>query len=196
MRRFRQDDAGATVIEYSLAVALVLVVSLGGIEALNDRGSDRLAASGDRAGQALDGAYYPGVVTTTTAAGATTTTVASTPGAQPSAVTASPAASNSGSKWIANATIKVTTTASPFGPVAGMVVSGVWSFPTGPTDSASCTTTAAGTCTVQETDIQDNRETATFTITSITGPNFTWTPGAGDVVSVAVACPGSPTTCD
>ena len=198
-RRLRaRGDRAATLVEYALIVALVVVVSLGAITRLQTSGRNELTASGTRAGSSPDGAYYPGGSTSTTSPSGTTTTTTGSVAVQPSSLTASPPATNDGNKWIANATVTVTTTSSPFTGVAGAIVAGEWTLPDGgSTFTTSCTTTApAGTCSVQRTDIGDNKVTAVFTITSITSPTFTWTPGPGDATTVTVACPGSPATCD
>jgi hypothetical protein len=191
-----RGDVGATVTEYALIVSFIVISSMGAIQVIEDGGEQRLEASDGRI-SAVDDAYYAGVATTTTAGSGTTTTTAPPDGVQPSSLTAAPAATNDGNKWIANATVTVTRTASPFSGVSGMVVTGDWTLPGGGSaDTATCTTTSAGTCTVQRTDIQDSKDTAVFTITSITGPTYTWTPGAGDVTTVTVGCPGGAATCD
>lgn len=198
MRRRSPADRGATLVEYAMLVALVVVVSLGAITSLQTSGRGELTAGGSRVGSAPDGAYYPGGSTSTTTPSGTTSTTAAPVSVQPSSLTATPASTDDGSKWIANATVTITATSSPFGGVAGVIVTGTWTLPGGGSSSTtSCTTTApAGTCAVQRTDINDNRPTAVFTITSVTSPTATWTPGAGDATTVTVDCPGSAATCD
>ena len=117
---------------------------------------------------------------------------------QPSSLTATPAPSNDGAKWIANATVTITGTTYPFSPIAGLIVTGEWTLPGGgATAVASCTTTASGTCVVQRTDILDSRDVAIFTITSVSGPGFYWTPGPGDVTTLVVPCsPPLSSSCD
>ncbi|MGQ0830346.1 MAG: Flp family type IVb pilin [Microthrixaceae bacterium] len=189
----RDAERGATVVEYAMAVALVLVVSIGAISRLQTSSKSELASDGTRVGSAGDNAYYPGASTTSTTTATTTTTTTPSVAVHPSSLTATPAASNNGSKWIANATVTVVNSAGV--PVPGALVQGTWSSPT-PSVTSSCTTTASGTCTLQRTDINDSKPTAQFDITAITGTGLSWTPSGGDATTVTVSCPGSPATCD
>lgn len=200
MHKATRDDRGATMVEYALAVALVVVGTIGGISKIVDSGDDVLGSSGNRVGSADDTSYYAGATTTSSTTPSSTTSTTALPGTavQPSSITATPPPSNAGNKWIANATVAVTMSSSPFSGVAGLLVEGEWTLVGGGSvDAASCTTTASGTCTVQRTDIVDAKPVAVFTITAISGPGFYWTPGPGDATTLAVGCsPPLDISCD
>jgi Flp pilus assembly pilin Flp len=58
--REEELERGATLVEYALIVALVVVASLGAIEVLSDRTGDEVESRGDRIGQpALEGSELP-----------------------------------------------------------------------------------------------------------------------------------------
>ena len=193
MRRWTRHDRGVTTVEYALGVALIIVVSIGAISSIEDSGSDRLEQSGDRF-EVADGAYYPGAPTTTTTPSGSTTSVVPL-SVNPSSVTAAPPASDSGNKWIANASVVVSDSSG--NPVSGAALSGTWVLnPGGPTETANCTTDNSGTCILQRTDINDSKSSAVVTITGITGPGLIWTPDVTDATTVTVNCPGTPSTCD
>ena len=202
MRYPHANERGATLVEYALVVALVVVVLIGAITRISDSGDEKLEASGDRIGTPADNSYYAGTSSTASTTPASSTTTTSLPGQQvhPSSIAATPApTSSSNSKWVANATVKVTLTSSPFTGIAGLLVTGEWTTEGGgPKEVQTCTTTASGTCTVQFTDINDSKPGATYTITSITGPGFFWTAGGpGDVTSGTVGCsPPLNSSCD
>jgi Flp pilus assembly pilin Flp len=201
MRQPRHQDRGATLVEYAMVVSLVVVVLIGGITKITDSGDEKLEASGERVGTSEDNSYYAGTSSTSSTTPASSTTTTSLPGQQiqPSNITATPPpSSSSGNRWVANATVTVTLTTSPFTGIAGLVVTGRWTDGSGPDEEQTCTTSASGTCIVQFTDIQDIRPSATFTIDSISGPGFFWTAGgAGDVTSLVVGCsPPLDASCD
>lgn len=195
-RRLRRlaADRGATAVEYGLIVGLIIVASLGAISSVQSGSEDHLTADAGRIGSQTDDAYYAGTSSTASTAATTTSTTAATVAVRPSSLVASPAATNDGNKWIANATVTVVDSGGT--PRAGVLVQGSWTDPS-PTTAASCTTTApSGTCQLQRTDVQDSKSTATFVISSVTGTGVTWTPSGGDATTVVVNCPGSPSTCD
>jgi hypothetical protein len=57
---------------------------------------------------------------------------------------------------------------------AGAVVTGTWS--NGASGTSSCTTSNAGTCSVQVTKLAKTVASATFTVTGVTLANSTYTP--------------------
>ena len=84
-------------------------------------------------------------------------------------------ASSTGKTWTAHVTIRVHTAAETA--VAGAVVSGTWS--NGASGTATCTTTAAGTCSVQKTKLTKTTvPSATFTVTGVTLAGATYTPAS------------------
>lgn len=193
LRRARADH-GATMVEYALILALVVVVSLGAISRTQTRSSSELSSGAGRVGSSADNSYYAGVVTTTTSPSGTTTTTAAPTAVHPASLTATPASTNDGNKWIGKATVTVRDSSNQ--PVAGVLVQGDWTDPN-PSVPGECTTTAPnGTCQLQRTDINDSKATTTFTIFAVSGTGVLWTPGAGDATSVTVSCPGSAATCD
>lgn len=84
-------------------------------------------------------------------------------------------ASSTGKTWTAHVTIRVHTAAETA--VAGAVVSGTWS--NGASGTATCTTTASGTCSVQHTKLTKTTvPSATFTVTGVTLAGATYTPAS------------------
>ena len=83
--------------------------------------------------------------------------------------------SSSGKTWTARVTIRVETAA--HGPVSGTIVSGTWSA--GATGSASCMTTASGTCSVQVTKLaKATVPSVVFTVTGAVKAGSTYIPAA------------------
>ena len=81
----------------------------------------------------------------------------------------------SGKNWTARVTIRVDTASEAA--VAGAVVSGSWS--NGASGTASCTTTSAGTCTVQKTKLaRASIAQVTFTVTGVTKSGSSYSPAA------------------
>ncbi len=161
MRRIR-NSRGATVVEYALGVALILVVCLVGIRAAERSSGSKLSSAGAIGGnpdaaQGLGGAPS---TTATTSPGSTTTTVPGTKtvhlsGAVPGTTVTHP-------KW--NATITFTVLDSNGQPVAGVVIAGSWSQ--GGQDPG-CTTNSSGQCFVDDTGLQQSRTTDVFTISGM-----------------------------
>jgi subtilisin family serine protease len=80
-----------------------------------------------------------------------------------------------GKNWTARVTIGIHDGA--HAAVAGAVVSGTWSA--GATGTSSCTTTTAGTCTVQKNKLARSSVTSvTFTVTSVTAAGRTYAAGS------------------
>jgi subtilisin len=81
----------------------------------------------------------------------------------------------SGKNWTARVTIRVDDASEAA--VAGAVVSGSWND--GASGTASCTTTSAGTCTVQKTKLaRASIAQVTFTVTGVTKSGSTYSPAA------------------
>jgi Flp pilus assembly pilin Flp len=187
---------GATLIEYALGVAFVCIVCLGAIGALEDNSGGRL----DERGDAIGGDSEPiGVIPTGSGGsgsggggggGGPTTYDADVTGM-------TGVASNSTSKWIAQVTITVVDTTPTPTPVQGITVSGEWTINGNPPGTTtSCVTSAAGTCVVQRTNINDNDHIVTFTIFTLTSTDsaitVNYTPGPD---AHTVDCLTFPGTC-
>lgn len=96
-RRWRCAERGATATEYALVVALLLVVSLGAIKALDRSSRNYYSTTSSRIGAlpTIDGAgltatSIPGASSTTTIATTTTTVPPTTTTAAPTTTTAAP----------------------------------------------------------------------------------------------------------
>jgi subtilisin family serine protease len=83
-------------------------------------------------------------------------------------------ASKTGKTWTARVTIRIDNAS--HSPLSGVVVTGSWS--NGATGTISCTTTTAGTCTVQKTKLSGAVASVTFTVTGATRSGYTYTPAA------------------
>jgi subtilisin family serine protease len=82
--------------------------------------------------------------------------------------------SKTGKTWTAKVTIRVEDAS--HAPLSGVVVTGGWS--NGASGSVSCTTTTAGTCSVQKTKLAGTVSSVTFTVTGATRSGYTYTPAA------------------
>ncbi len=72
------------------------------------------------------------------------------------------------------------------GPVAGVVVTGAWSAGSG---ALTCTTDAAGTCTVKSSGLNKKTTSVRFTVNGLTRSGWTYTPTANVATSINVAKP-------
>jgi subtilisin family serine protease len=83
--------------------------------------------------------------------------------------------SSSGKTWTARVTIRIEDAA--HAPLSGVVVTGSWS--NGASGTVSCTTTSAGTCTVQKTKLSRAAVgSVTYTVTGATRSGLTYVPGS------------------
>lgn len=185
--RPRREDCGAVLPEYALIIALVVVGSLGAIQAAQDGGTDRLEASDARISP-NDGAYYAGGVSTTLPPPATTSTTAGPVGVHVAAGPVITVTNVSGNRW--QVTMTLTLLDSSNNGVIGATVDGTWTDGgTGSSPEGSCTTsTSAGQCTLQFTKIRDSVPTVTYTLSTITGGTFAWTPVAGGEGTIVISC--------
>ncbi|TLN00333.1 hypothetical protein FDZ74_16740, partial [bacterium] len=87
--------------------------------------------------------------------------------------------------WKASVTITVADASGA--PVSGAVVSGAWSG--GVSSSASCTTGAAGTCTVTTANMKTTKPSATFTVTNVTAGGYYYDAAANLETAVTVLKP-------
>ena len=185
--RTRREDRGAVLPEYALIIALVVVGSIGAIQAAQRGGTSRLAASPARI-SANDGAYYAGAVATTVPPPSTTSTTAAPIGVHLAANPTVTVADAGGNRW--QVTITLTLLDSSNNGVIGATVDGTWSDGGGGSSPVStCTTsTSAGQCTMQFTRIRDATPSVTYTLSTITGGSFSWTPVAGGEGTVVISC--------
>lgn len=156
-------DRGATVVEYSLVVALVLVFSMGALKSLQDQTGDEV---GERAAVIGD----PGniVPTTTTAPDSTTVPDGGEEEEDPVAATAAGSGAafkqvGSGNKWRAEVTFAVTDVEGE--PVSGVTIIGSWNPAPPGGDSLSTVecVVQAGSCKLYRWDLPNGAPTATFT---------------------------------
>lgn len=82
-------------------------------------------------------------------------------------------ASAGGNRW--NATVTITVHNASHAAVSGVTVSGSWS--NGATGSSSCTTNAAGQCSVTKTGNRNNTASVTFTVSNLTLSGATYNSG-------------------
>ena len=90
---------------------------------------------------------------------------------------------SSRSTWSATVTTAVT---SATGPVAGVVVSGTWSAGSGAT---TCTTSAAGTCSITSSSFNKKTSSVQFSVANLTRAGYTYTPASNTLSSIVVAKP-------
>lgn len=178
-------DRGATLVEYAMGIALVVVVSIAAISSVERRGEERLQTSDDRITPAVDGQYYSGGGATSSVPPSSST---STPavgvhlGPSPSIVV-----QNDGSKW--QATVTFTLLDDSGNGVIGARLDAEFSSGSGQPTAVTCTTsTSSGLCTVQFININDNKSPVTLTALSISGSGFTWTPQSESEGTLSIAC--------
>lgn len=174
------SDRGATVPEYALIVALVVVGLIAGLGFLQDRSTQKLGDEDARIGVIEDQAAYatpvgpggPPVTDPPPPAGSTL----SAP--QFSAPNASNAASN---KW--NAFITITVVDSLSQPVSGVVIGFRWT--SGGNPSGSCTTNGSGQCSLSQV-VNDNSPSVSIEIDEMTKEG--WIPPTLPVASGPIDC--------
>jgi hypothetical protein len=86
-------------------------------------------------------------------------------------------------KWTATVT---TTVVDALGaPVSGVVVSGAWS--NGITGTGTCTTSAAGTCSITSAGMKLTVPSVTFTVTNLAATGYTYDAAANLKTNIVVA---------
>jgi Flp pilus assembly pilin Flp len=193
-----QDERGATLVEYALLVALIVVVSIGLIQRIESDGGSKLAASDDRISAASDNAFYPGATGSTVPGSTTTTTSPTAVAVRIASAPTITVANDGGNRWQATITFRLLDSAG--NGVIGATLRGTWTDGGGGSNpQTTCnTSTTAGLCTIQFTDIKDNPSTSvTFTPLEITGGSFTWVPSApGEGTTVVNCSPPLTATCN
>src|SRR5207244_2135785 len=84
------------------------------------------------------------------------------------------ASNNLGKFW--SATVAITVHTAQHSLVAGALVTGSWSG--GASGSASCTTGAAGTCSVTSPSIRKNLQSVTWTVSGVSSGGLVYQPGS------------------
>lgn len=186
----RDPTAGATLVEYALAVGLVALAMVGGLNLLESASRGSLE---DRAARAGSPDLGPGVPVSSTTVPPTTGAPVD-PGTT-SLPTLSPTASlewtalKDGSDWVATVVVTVVDPATN-APVPRVNVVAEWSD--GYTASTSCITSDDGTCPLSSAEINRTGKSlvpaVTLTITAISGDGVTYTQPPPSVV---VPAPGT-----
>ena len=183
--RHQDADRGATGVEYALIAALVLVGSLGAINALErnadnyyDTTSSRIGSLPSTNGGAPTGTSLPGGSTTTTAAPTTTTTTApttTTTAAPRSSISATADSSDTTgfNSWRAAVTVTIRNTSTGAN-VANAGVTVAFTRTNGTSlGSATCTTGSNGQCLARLSGVADSIAPVVATVTSVSA-NPTW----------------------
>ena len=150
MRRTGTDrEQGATLVEYALGVALILLVCSIGISFAEGQGESKLSSRATGIGTPVENSAVRGGSGTGggSGGGSTDSSVTADVTAAPSLVGST---TKDGSTWYA--TIVITVTDSSGNAVAGSIVTGDWN-PDTASETASCTTSLSGTCTVTITNL-------------------------------------------
>jgi hypothetical protein len=174
-------------VEYALGAAVVVVLSLGAIDALGDRAGENIVAHGGSAGAPdLPDEGIPASTSSTAppTSAPPTTSPPATVAASTSVSSTSLGVSNGGNRWNPRVDIRVT---DPGGTVViGATVQVTWTLqPGGATQTQTCTTQSTGVCSFQLNDLENRSSRSGFvdavqvTVTSVTGTNpvLSYTPG-------------------
>lgn len=181
----RGTESGATLVEYALIIGLVVLVSIGAIESVVDRGEDRLDDRRNSAGAPdVDAAAFPPPSGSGGGdGGGDGSGDGGTTAVEPHVSLASSTQKQNppgGNKvWTATVTVLVSDP-SDNTPIGGVEVSGSFdpAVPAGKT--YRCTTDTAGQCQMTQAMERDNKEpdyvaSVTFTVTGASGPGITYT---------------------
>lgn len=181
-RETRHRRRGASLVEYALAIALVLVVSLSAIGAVEDSSADRLD---ERAGGVGD----PDGLLSATSSSSTSSSSSSSSSSIPTGATSTTlppsedmsladaigsSAQVDKNSWSATVTISVVDADGD--PVEGVLITASWAGGSG-NPSTSCTTGTNGQCFVTRTSISENQDTVTLTISQVERDGFAWNQG-------------------
>ena len=171
----RLSDRGATLVEYAMGIALVLVVSLVAINFAESASGDKLDAEAPDIGTPSEENYLPVGGSTTTPTTAPTSTLPP-PGpvtAHVGGLTASQA--RSGADWAV--TIEVVVVNAAGNPQRGVTCNGAFT-PTRGATTATDVSDGQGICTLTQGDMPRNGpgsvSEVTFTVTSLSGPDVTY----------------------
>lgn len=182
-------ERGATVVEYALAVAVVVVLCLGALQVLEDESEDRLSDRGDVAGAPLDESFR-GLGESAGSPGGGGGGGGGTPGPTGIRLGSLVGGFQQGfpdvAKW--DAVVTVTFTDNGGVPLAGVTVNGTWSPSGHGSGGLSCVTDAAGTCQLVRVAINDNRKTVTFSLGTVTNGTLTYVSQEADPSGATITC--------
>jgi hypothetical protein len=174
-------------VEYALGAALLVVVSLGAIDALQSKAQDEIESHGATAGAPdLPDAGIPATTSTTSVSPTVPPTTAppTSVAASTTITSSSVGLSNGNNRWNPRVDVRVTDPSSTV--LVGATVQVTWTLqPGGQTQTQTCTTQSTGTCSFQLNDLENRASRPNFvdsvsvTVTSVTGtnPTLTYTPG-------------------
>ena len=193
----RGAERGVGVVEYALAITLVVVASLGAIQSLEDDAGEHLR---DR-GEVLGAPDLPdsGISTSTTSTSTTSTTVQSPTDAAASIVSQDAGGTADGKSWSPTVTVQVTNS-STSAPLANATITVRWTkTPGGAVVDQTFVTGSNGRGTFQLTGLEgrssknDYVASVLFEVVSITGTNppITYTPGTPLTTTVSDPMPGN-----
>lgn len=180
-------ERGAALVEYALLMALLVVVSLGVIQNMEDDGGSKVASRSNSIGEPTESNDLPSGGTTLP-----TTPPPTTPPSGPitihvgelSGSTATPQAN-----W--TATVTITVRDADGDPVQGATVTGEWSVPGGGTTCSP--TDADGQCSITSVAMKrtgtGSVPSITFTIVSLAGTDMTYDPDSS-TLTVTINNPG------
>lgn len=185
----RRSERGASVVEYALGVAFIVIGSMGGLSVLQDKSEAHLRARASDAGAPADEAMR-GVVAgsgSSSADGTSGTPPSGTANVQITGMTGN-STNNAGEniKW--DAIVTVTIVDADGNPAAGVAIAGTWTNGRG-SGGESCVTDAGGLCTLVREAIRDNHETVSFSLVSIgDGVTIVYSPQPADPTGVTITC--------
>jgi Flp pilus assembly pilin Flp len=178
-RRLLRQDSGATLVEYALGIALIVVVMIAAIEFFTDESSAEFQDRTESMGSPDLEEGLPGGSTGGTTGGATTGGTSSGPTA-PTTLTANPptsSGSHANNSWDATVTLSMNGDGNL---VEGLQITGRWTIyvegVAQPQETAvSCTTGPNGECVFTRDDMEwrTNKPEVTKAVFTVTGYTYT-----------------------
>jgi hypothetical protein len=184
------EDRGATLVEYALGLALVVILCLGAIRTLETEGSAKVDdGAGDR-GQPSEQLFLPsasGVIVgggsgSSVGSGAATVEVFEVAGSS---------ANGSSSSWVATVAVKVKNATTPE-LWSGVTVTGTWHYLEGSTAkqaTGTCLTGSTGLCTISLSGLRKSGSNRTdvveFRTIKLSGTSITHQPPSPDPISTS-----------
>lgn len=190
-RHLLERERGATLVEYALLVALIVVVSLGAIQSLETKGKSKVDDGASDRGLPSEQLFLPspsgsiigGGSGSTVGSGAATVEVFDLVGSSADAGGTGPPT------WVASATVRVKNVATP-DLWNGVTVAGTWTYLEGSTPRTvvrSCVTANTGVCTITLTGLRKEggtrTDSATFGSITLSGTGIVHQPPSPDPIS-------------
>ena len=168
-----RSDRGATLTEYALMFALVVIVVLAGIDRLSDGARNELSSRGETAvatGEPVGDLSVGSPPTSVTTSTPPTTPAGDVVAANVEPIEVTATSAGTGNKWNMSVLITVvdTTTGEP---LEGAVITGSFEG-----DTRSCTTDATGTCPLTRERIPQGTATMSFTLQTVVYENSSGAP--------------------